>query len=175
MTTDAHRAIVDSRSIDDATLIPPSDSDYDYDYDHDHDHDEGPYPDQPADITQLFYFLIFALKESTRQTAHAFLQCLKCTCLLASELHRPYLDSIRAIVPLWLAVIHAILLVSLVLVHRAITDTIQRLHDIVGGALARFAAWTDHIVPRVFPRHAFRLGSARSSVLHSGPSSIMQG
>lgn len=173
MTTDTGRTNIGPRPIDCASPIPASD--FDFDHDHDHDSDERPYPEQPAEITQVFYFLTFTLKEGIQQTVHALFQSLKCTYLLVSELHRPYLDSIRVLVPLWLAVIHAILLVFFVLAHRTVTDAIQRLHESVDGPFARFTAWTDHNVPRVFRRLACRSGSGPSSVLHSAPSSTMAG
>ncbi|KAG6361917.1 hypothetical protein INS49_010146 [Diaporthe citri] len=103
--------------------------DFDPDFNLDLDHNERPYPEQPAEITQVFYFLTFTLKEGIQQTVHALFQSLKCTYLLVSELHRPYLDSVRVLVPLWLAVIHAILLVFFVLAHRTAADAIQRLHE----------------------------------------------
>ncbi|KAI3398336.1 hypothetical protein diail_9428 [Diaporthe ilicicola] len=121
MTTVAHSSSVDLFATDYAAT-PTPDSDLDY--------DESLYPEEPADIAHVFYFLTFTLKESIQQTVHAFLQSFKCTLLLVSELHRPYLDSVRLLVPLWLAVVHAILLVLFVLAHRTITDAIQRLHDI---------------------------------------------
>lgn len=167
MTTDIGRTKIGPRPIDCASPIPTSDFNSDY--------DERQHSEQPAEITQIFYFLTFTLKEGIQQTVHALFQSFKCTYLLVSELHRPYLDSVRVLVPLWLAVIHAILLVFFVLVHKAVTDTIQRLHESVDGPFARFTAWTDHTVPRVFRRLACRSGSGPSSVLHSDPSSTMAG
>ena len=162
MTTETGQTNVGPHPIDSASPTPA--------FDFDSDSDERQHPEQPADLTQVFYFLTFTLKEGIQQTVHALFQSLKCTYLLVSELHRPYLDSVRVLVPLWLAVIHAILLVFFVLVHRAVTDALQRLHDSIGGPFARFTAWTDHNVPRVFRRLVCRSGSAPSSVLHSGPS-----
>lgn len=167
MTTDTGRTNIGLPPFKRASPIPTSDFDSDY--------DERQHSEQPAEITQVFYFLTFTLKEGIQQTVHALFQSLKCTYLLVSELHRPYIDSLRVLVPLWLAVIHAILLVFFVLVHRTVTDTIQRLHESVDGPFARFTAWTDHTVPRVFRRLACRSGSGPSSVLHSDPSSTMAG
>lgn len=167
MTTDNGRVNTDPRPIDCASPVPTSDFDT--------DNNERQHPEQPAEITQVFYFLTFALKEGIEQTVHALFQSLKCTYLLVSELHRPYLDSVRVLVPLWLAVIHAILLVFFVLVHRTVADAIQRLHESVDGPFTRFAAWTDNNVPRVFRRLACRSGSGPSSVPHSAPSSTIAG
>ncbi|KAK2597813.1 hypothetical protein N8I77_012575 [Diaporthe amygdali] len=127
MTTDIRQTSVNPHALD--CVIPTSASDCDCDCDSNHDSDKRPYPQQPAEITQVFHFLTFTLKESIQQTLHALLQSFKCTYLLVSELHRPYLDSARVLVPLWLAVIHAILLVFFVLAHRTATDAIQWLHD----------------------------------------------
>ncbi|KAJ0119698.1 hypothetical protein J7T55_013901 [Diaporthe amygdali] len=125
MTTDIRQTSVSPHALDCAIPTPDSDCDCDSN----HDSDKRPYPQQPAEITQVFRFLTFTLKESIQQTLHALLQSFKCTYLLVSELHRPYLDSVRVLVPLWLAVIHAILLVFFVLAHRTATDAIQWLHD----------------------------------------------
>lgn len=167
MTTDPGRTNICSRPIDCASPILAPDFDADY--------DERPSAEQPAEITQVLYFLTFTLKEGIQQTVHALFQSLKCTYLLVSELHRPYLDSVRVLVPLWMAVIHAILLVFFVIAHRTVTDAIQRLHESVDGPFARFTAWTDLTVPRVFRRLACRSGSGPSSVPHSAPSSTMAG
>lgn len=171
MTTDTGRSNIGPHPTDCASPIPTSDFDADYDY----DYDQKPHPEEPADIVQVFYFLTFTLKEGIQQTVYALFQSLKCTYLLVSELHRPYLDSVRVLVPLWLAVVHAILLVFFVLAHKAVTDALQRLRESIDGPFARLTAWTDHTVPRVFRRLACRSGSALSSVLHSGPSSTMAG
>lgn len=169
MTTDTGRSNIGPHPTDCASPIPGSDLDAAYDY------DEKPFPEEPSDIVQVFYFLTFTLKEGIQQTVHALLQSLKCTYLLVSELHRPYLDSFRVLVPLWLAVVHAILLVFFVLAHKVVTDALHRLRESIGRPFARLTAWTDHTVPHVFRRLACRSGSAPSSVLHSGPSSTMAG
>jgi hypothetical protein len=167
MNTDTDRTEVDYSPLDCVSTIPASD------FDCDSDCTEPPHPVQPAEIKQAFCFLTFTVKESIQQTLYAFLQSLKCTYLLVSELHRPYLNSVRALFPLWLAVIHAILLVFSVLAHRTVTDTIQRLHNLAGGPFARFAAWTGHTVPRVFRRLACRSERGQPSALQLDPSTTM--
>lgn len=167
MTKETDRANLGPRLIGCVSTNPDSNLNSDF------DSDEPPYPVQPAEIKQVVSFLTFTLREGINQTVHAFIQSLKCTYLLVSELHRPYLDSVRVLVPLWLAVIHAILLVFFVLVHRTITDAIQRFHQSIDRPLARFTAWTDHTVPRVFRHLACPSGSGPPSAPQSDPSSTM--
>lgn len=167
MTEDPDRANLGPRLVGCASTNPASKLNSNF------DHDEPPYPVRPAEIKQVFHFLAFTLREGIKQTVHALIQSLKCTYLLVSELHRPYVDSVRVLVPLWLAVIHGILLVFFVLAHRTITDAIQQFHQSIDRPFARFTAWTDHAVPRVFRPLACHSGSGPSSAPQSDPSSTM--
>lgn len=161
MTTDTGRAKVDHSRLNCVSTNPASDVDCNFNY------------GAPADIKQILRFLTSTLKESIVQTLNALVQSLWCTYLLLSELHRPYIDSVRALVPLWLAVFHAIVLVFLVLVHRTISDAIQRLRELLDAPFARFTAWNDHAVPRVFRRLACLSGSGPSSAPQSDLSIAM--
>lgn len=127
-------------------------------------------PEQRTEFQQVILFLTFTLRESIQQTLYTFLQDFKCTYLLLSELHRPYVDSVRVLIPLWLTVIHAICLVVLVLVHRITINASARLQELLAKPLSKVTAWTERHVPRVFQPLASRFGAVLSSVLPSGPS-----
>lgn len=161
MTTNTCRTKVDPSRINCAFTNPASDVDRDFNC------------GAPADIKQTLHFLNFTLKESIIQTVNALVQSLRCTYLLVSELHRPFLDSGRVLIPFWLAVFHAILLVFFVLVHRAISGALKRLHELASGSFARLTAWTDDAAPRVSRRLGCRSGSGPSSAPRSDPSSTI--
>ncbi|KAG8169614.1 hypothetical protein KVR01_000359 [Diaporthe batatas] len=82
MTTDTGRAKFDPSRINCASGNSASDVNRDFNY------------GAPADVRQILGFLNFTLKESIIQTVKAFIQSLRCTYLLVSELHRPFLDSV---------------------------------------------------------------------------------
>jgi hypothetical protein len=126
---------------------------------------------QRIEFLQVVFFLTFTLRESIQQTIYSFLQAFKCTYLLLRELHKPYLDTVRVLVPLWLTVVHAICLVVLVLVHKITTDSIAQLWEFSAEPLKQFTTWTERHVPRVFRPLASLFDAALSSVLLSGPSS----
>lgn len=128
-------------------------------------------PVQPADIKQVVYFLSFTLKESILQTGFTAQQSLKCTWLLVRELPKPYIDSVRILVPLWLTVFHAFFLVILALIHRFASDGLHRAHRFIASLAERQKRWTSIRVPPAFQLLASRSGAVLSSAAPSAPSS----
>lgn len=126
-------------------------------------------PEPRSEFQQVIVFLNLTLKESFHHTVYTFLQDLKCTYLLLSELHKPYVDSIRLLFPLWLTVIHAICLVILVLAHKTIVRVTARLRGSLSEPLSQVTTWTQRHVHRVFQPLASRLDAVLSSVLPSDP------
>ncbi|KUI53590.1 hypothetical protein VP1G_01008 [Cytospora mali] len=148
MTTETLRPYVDSPKVKSAPR--PAFHESIPSQDHVNEHTDLEESGQKTEFQQVIFFLTFTLKESIQQTLYTFLQDFKCTYLLLSELHKPYVDTIRVLVPLWLTVLHAICLVVLVLVHKITIKTTARIQEVLAGPLDQFTRWTECHVPRVF-------------------------
>lgn len=173
MTTDTLRHQVDSHAIASVASGPvidnstPSSTNVNKYVDQDGSEEE-------IDFQQVIFFLAFTVKESIQQTLYSFLQDFKCTHLLLRELHKPYIDTIRVLVPLWLTVLHVICLVVFVLAHKIAITVIARLRETSAYHFHKFTTWTEHHTPRVFRLLACHFDAVLSSVLRSDPSSTTQ-
>lgn len=126
-------------------------------------------PTQPASIKQVIYFLTFTLKESIYQTGYTAQQTLRCTWLLIRELPKPYIDSVRVLVPLWLTVFHAFFLVILALSQRVARDGLDRANRFLTNLVEQQKRWIHQHVPPAFRRLASRSAAVLSSVAPSAP------
>lgn len=86
-----------------------------------------------SDLQLVARFLRRVLGEATRQTAHVVAQNLHCTWRLLRALPPPLLDSARLLAGLWLAVLRAVLLVGLVLFHRAVVAGLSWIRSFGSG------------------------------------------
>lgn len=136
-------------------------------YDDAHPGQEYQGPVQPANVKQVVCFLTFTLKESILQTIYTIQQNLKCTWLLIRELPKPYTDSIRILIPLWLTVFHAVFLVVFALARRVSSDALDRARQFLTKQQER---WTALHVPPVFQPLASRSAAAPSSAVPSAQS-----
>lgn len=122
---------------------------------------------QPADVKQVICFLTFTLKESVLQTIYTIQHTLKCTWLLIRELPKPYADSIRVLVPLWLTVFHAFFLVIFALFQRVSRDGLDQARQYLVKQQQR---WTARHAPPAFQPLASRSTAVLSSAVPSAQS-----
>lgn len=85
---------------------------------------------QNLETQQILSFLAFIIKESIQKTVYALVQNLWCTWILLSSIPKTYFDSIRFLLPLWLAAIHAFCIVSLLLCERLAADALYKIRHI---------------------------------------------
>lgn len=165
MNRQGHHSKRDATVLDDTTTAPSKSNESKARQRYKHvPQSEDPAPVEPANIKQIIYFLTFTLKESIQQTGYTAQQNLKCTWLLVRELPKPYIDSVRVLVPLWLTVFHAFFLVILALIRRVASDGIGRVRQFLANLAGRQERWT---VLRVAQPPAFRHLAFHSAAVQS--------
>lgn len=129
-------------------------------------------PDQPLHFRQIASFLAWVIAAIITDTTFAIVQSLKCTLLLLCELPKPWIDSLRALVPLWLTALSVVPLVATACASKLASEIIDRAQDIVRRLPP---LWTSLLASRVFQPLASLCRSAAvpSSAGPSAPSSTM--
>lgn len=118
---------------------------------------------QPGDVKRWLLFLILAFKKGILQTFRSLLDALQLTWFLLCQLPRPLIDTIRVLIPLWLTVSEAFLLVALALFLRSISNTLSLTCCLFNNFAAWEIRWTGLPMPLCFRRLASLCAAALSS------------
>lgn len=108
-------------------------------------------PSQPLCFRQIAFFLLWVIAAITTDTAFAILQSLKCTLLLLCELPKPWIDSLRALAPLWLTAFSIVPLIAAACASKVAAEVAERAQRF-GARLS--PVWTTLRASLVFQRLA---------------------
>lgn len=88
-------------------------------------------PNQTLQFRQIACFLAWVIAAIITDTAFAILQSLRCTLLLLYELPKPWIDSLRALFPLWLTAFSIIPLVAAACASKIVSEVADRIQALV--------------------------------------------
>lgn len=126
-------------------------------------------PTQPLRFRQIASFLAWVIAAIASDTAFAIVQSLKCTLLLLCELPKPWVDSLRALAPLWLTAFSIVPLVAAACASKLAAEAADRAQRII---VRLSPSWTNPRAPPVFQRLAslYRFAAVPSSAVPLAPS-----
>lgn len=104
-------------------------------------------PNQPLQFKQIASFLAWVIAAIITDTAFAIVQSLKCTFLLLCELPKPWIDSLRALLPLWLTAFSVFPLVAAACASKVVSEIADRV-QVLGPQLS--SSWISPLVSHVF-------------------------
>lgn len=127
-------------------------------------------PNQPLHFKQIASFLGWVIAAIITDTAFAIVQSLKCTLLLLCELPKPWIDSLRALLPLWLTAFSVFPLVAAACASKIVSEIADRVQVLVSRLSP---SWIGPLVSRAFQPLASLYHSVvvPSSAVPSAPSS----
>lgn len=85
-------------------------------------------PGQPFRFRQIVFFVTWVAAAIISDTAFAIVQSLKCTLLLLRELPKPWIDSLRALAPLWMTAFSIVPLIAAACASLLIAAITERAH-----------------------------------------------